>query len=70
MTQPRKPASPKPSAPPSYTPASTPTARDDSDDNALESIGKAVTAPVRGAAEPDEKQQTGESRRPPSGRAR
>lgn len=68
MTKPLKPSNPKPSAPPSYTPASTPTARDGlDDDNALESIGKAVTAPVRGAAEPDEKQQTGESRRPPNG---
>jgi hypothetical protein len=61
------------SAPPSYTPASTPTAREDrrpgqppkDDDNALESIGKAVSQPVSGAAEPDEKQQTGESLKKP-----
>jgi hypothetical protein len=33
-------------------------------DNALESIGKAITEPVSGAAEPDEKQQTGETRKP------
>lgn len=57
------------SAPPSYTPASTPTARDDrrpgvpprDDDNALESLGKAIAEPVKGAAEPDEKRQTGEA---------
>ena len=60
------------SAPPSYTPASTPTARENKrpgvppqdKDNALESIGKAITEPVSGAAEPDEKQQTGETRKP------
>ena len=59
------------SAPPSYTPASTPTARDDKrpasppqdKDNVLESIGKAIAEPVKGAAEPDEKQQTGEAPR-------
>lgn len=57
------------SAPPSYTP----TAREDrrpgpppkDDDNALESIGKAVSQPVRGAAEPDEKQQTGDAAKKP-----
>ncbi|KQU67172.1 MULTISPECIES: hypothetical protein [unclassified Rhizobacter] len=66
---------PKPtdrSAPPSYTPASTPTAREGrrpgtppkDDDNVLESIGKAVSQPVSGAAEPDERQQTGNVRKP------
>jgi len=61
------------SAPPSYTPASTPNAREEKrpgvpprdKDNALESIGKAITSPVSGAAEPDEKQQTGEAPRKP-----
>ena len=60
------------SAPPSYTPASTPTARDDKrpgqppqdKDNVLESIGKAIAEPGKGAAEPDEKLQTGEARKP------